>query len=206
MIVDTIEIRPIKLDEWLPDRCLNGLEPFDPNSCLPESGCPSLNYFQKNSRETLKQLYQLTINKYGGCGFVAWDNNKIIAYHNFFPMEIAKQIKFYGYGFDSDQAENLLIHNCLTIVKGDYLRKGISSRLVKESINWARTNDWKRFEVHLVLPDCEQGWQSDQKSCLTFWERFGFRVFKEYDADKETEKYYGVKKSYSMYLSLDNDD
>ncbi len=156
MIIDTIEIRPIKLDEWLPDRCLNGLEPFDPNYSLPESGCPSLNYFQKNSRETLKQLYQLAINKYGGCGFVAWEDDKIIAYHNFFPMEVAKQIKFYGYGFDSNQTDKILIHNCLAIVKGDYLRKGISSRLVKESINWARTNDWKRFEVHLVLPDCEK--------------------------------------------------
>ncbi|HUX94170.1 MAG TPA: hypothetical protein VMV47_00445, partial [Bacteroidales bacterium] len=94
--------------------------------------------------------------------------------------------------------------NCLTIVKGDYLRKGISSRLVKESIYWAKTNDWKRFEVHLVLPDCEKGWQSDQKSCLSFWQRFGFNIFKEYDADKETEQYYGVTKRYSLYLPLDN--
>lgn len=26
MITDTITIKPIRLDEWLPDRCLNGLE------------------------------------------------------------------------------------------------------------------------------------------------------------------------------------
>ncbi|MGV8094470.1 MAG: GNAT family N-acetyltransferase [Mangrovibacterium sp.] len=204
MIADTIEIRPIKLDEWLPDRCLNGIEPFDPNSNLPETGCPSLNYLKKNNRETLEQLYELTIDRYGGCGFVAWDEDKIIAYHNFFPQEIAKQIKFYGYGFDSPQADNTLIHHCLTIVKGDYLRKGISSRLVKESIAWARSNEWKRFEVHFVLPDCERGWQSDQKSCISFWERFGFSIFKEYDADPETRKYYGVTKRYSVYLQLDN--
>jgi GNAT superfamily N-acetyltransferase len=204
MIADTIKIKPIKLDEWLPDRCLNGIEPFDPKSYSTEPGCPSLNYFQKNNRESLEQIYQLTINKYGGCGFVAWDNDKIIAYHNFFPIEIAKQIKFYGYGFDLAYTDNTLIHNCLTIVKGDYLRKGISSRLVKKSIDWAKANDWKRFEVHLVLPDCEKGWQSDQKSCLSFWKRFGFRIFKEYKADKETEQYYGVTKRYSIYLSLDN--
>jgi GNAT superfamily N-acetyltransferase len=105
----------------------------------------------------------MTIDKYGGCGFVAWDKGKIIAYHNFFPMEIAQKIKFYGHGFGSPQPDKTLVHNCLTIVKGDYLRKGIASRLVKESINWAKTNDWKRFEVHLVLPDCAKGWQSDQK-------------------------------------------
>jgi len=204
MNIDTIKIKPIKLDEWLPDRCLNGLKPFDPNFHISESGCPSLNYFQKNSRETLEQLYKLTINNFGGCGFVAWDNDKIIAYHNFFPLEIAKKIKCYGYGFDSIHPERTLIHNCLTIVKGDYLRLGISSRLVKESINWAKTNDWKRFEIHLVLPDCEKGWQSDQKSCLSFWERFGFKIFREYDADKETEQYYGVTKRYSIYLPLDN--
>jgi|GEM_PF-3511412 len=203
MIADSITIRPIRLDEWLPDRCLNGLEPFDPNSHAPELGCPNINYFKKNNRETLEQLYQLAISKYGGCGFIAWDKERIIAYHNFFPSEIAQKIKFYGCGFDSTISTKTLIHNCLTIVKGDYLRKGISSRLVKESIDWARINNWKRFEVHLVLPDCEKGWQSDQKGCLSFWERFGLRIFKVYDADKETEGFYGVTKRYSMYLPLD---
>lgn len=206
MRIDTIKIKPIKLNEWLPDRCLNGLEPFDPKSHLPESGCPSLNYFQKNNRETLEQLYKLTFNNYGGCGFVAWDNDKIIAYHNFFPSEIAQKIRFYGFGFDSTQSGKTLIHNCLTIVKGDYLRKGISSRLVKASIEWARTNIWKRFEVHSVIPDCEKGWQSDQKSCLSFWGRFGFKIFKEYDADEETKQFYGVTKRYSMYLPLDDNN
>ena len=203
MIVDTIEIRPIKLDEWLPDRCLIGTEPFDPNSYLPEVGCPSLNYFKRNSREALEQLYELTINTYGGCGCVAWDKDKIVAYHNFFPQEIASQTKFYGYGFDSVQISNTLVHNCLTIVKGDYLRKGISSRLVTASIDWAKANNWKRFEVHFVLPDCETGWQSDQKSCMSFWKRFGFRIFKEYDANTETGKSYGATKRYSVYLQLD---
>ena len=206
MMIDTIAIKPIQFDEWLPDRCLNGLEPFDPAYSLPEPGCPGINFTLKNDREALEQLYWLTINKFGGCGFVAWDRDKIIAYHNFFPLEIAQKIKFYGYGFDSIQSDKILIHNCLSIVKGNYLRKGICSLLVKTSIDWARANNWKRFEVHLVLPDCEKGWQSDQKSCLTFWKQFGFKAFKEYNADKETEEYYGVTKSYSMYLSLDESD
>lgn len=202
MNIDIVSIRPIKLNEWLPDRCLNFSEPFDPKSYLPESGCPSLNYNRKMSRETLVQLYQLSINTFGGCGFVAWDKDKVIAYHNFFPAEIAQNIKFYGYGFDSARSEATLVHHCLTIVKGDYMRKGISSRLVKESIHWGKINRWKRFEVHLTLPDCEKGWRSDQKSCLSFWKQFGFRIFQEYDADEETERFYGVTKRYSMYLPL----
>jgi hypothetical protein len=206
MDIDSIIIKPIRLDEWLPDRCLNVTKPFNPIYSIPESGCPSINFCQKNSRKTLEQLYQLTINKYGECGFVAWDNDKVIAYHNFFPLEVAQKIRFYGYTSSSTPSDKVLIHNCLTIGKGSYSRKGICSRLVKASIDWAKTNNWKRFEVHLVLPDCEKGWQSGQKSCLTFWDQLGFRVFKEYDADKETKEYYGVTKCYSMYLSLDDND
>jgi len=200
MIDNTIEIRPIKLDEWLPDRCLIGTEPFDPESTSPETGCSSLNCFRKNNREALVELYESTINKYGTCGFVAWDNDKVVAYHNFFPKEEAERIKFYG--FNSDSTGKILVHNCLSIIKGDYLRKGISSRLVQESITWAKANGWDSFEVNLVLPDCERGWQSSQKSCLSFWKRFGFKVFKEYEADDATRIYYGVSKMYSIYLPL----
>lgn len=200
---DTIAIRPIKREEWLPDRCLNGSEPFDPVSCQPESGCPSINFSQKNDRKSLEELYRSTIDKYGGCGFVAWDCDKIIAYHSFFPLEIAQKIKFYGYGSDSIRSEKILIHNCLTIVKGNDVRKGIGTRLVKTSIDWAKTNGWNRFEVHMVLPDCERGWQSHQKSCLTFWKRLGFEVFEEHESDSETKEYYGVTKRFSMCLLLD---
>ena len=201
--MDTIKIKPIKLDEWLPDRCLTGIEPFNPKFHPPEAGCPSLNYFQKNDKASLIQLYKLTIKKYGGCGFVAWENDSIVAYHNFFPADIAGQIRFYGYGSDSLRSDKTLIHNCLSMVRGNYIRKGIASRLVKESVKWAKENDWKRFEVHLVLPDCEQGWQSDQKSCLSFWQRFGFKIFREYSTDEGTMEYYGVTKRYSLCLRLD---
>lgn len=54
------------MDEWLPDRCLSGSEPYDPNSYLPESGCPGINFSLKFNREALKQLYRQTIDKYGG--------------------------------------------------------------------------------------------------------------------------------------------
>jgi len=203
MNIDKVSIRPIKPNEWLPDRCLKFSEQFDPKSYLPESGSTSLNNHLNLSREDLLNLYHLSIKKYGGCGFVAWDKDKVIAYHNFFPAEMAQNVRFYGYGVESYQYEATLIHNCLTIVKGDYLRRGISSRLVNESICWAKANGWKRFEVHLTLPDCEKAWQADQKSCLSFWKQFGFRIYKEHDADEKTAGFYGVSKRYSMYLQLD---
>lgn len=203
MIVDFITIKPINPDEWLPDRCLTGSEPFDPECHLPQAGCPGINYSLQNDRKTLEQLYRSAIKEYGGCGFVAWDNNKVIAYHNFFPSEIARKIKFYGYGIGLYNPDRVLIHNCLSIVRvRDYLRQGICSRLVETSIGWAKNNGWKRFEVYSVLPDSEIGWQSDQKSCLTFWKRLGFEVLNEYDADKMSKEYYGTTKRYSMYLSF----
>ena len=206
MITDNISIRPINPGEWLPDRCLIGLEPFDPKTNIPEPGCPAINYAQTGNRQTLEKIYKLTINKYGGCGFVAWANEKIIGYHNFFPFEIMKEFNFYGRGFGCREGDRILIHNCLTIVKSDHLRKGIASRLVSASINWAAENKWLRFEVHMVLPDCEKGWKNDQKSCLSFWEKFGFKIFKEYDADEATKQFYGVTKRYSVYLSLDRNE
>jgi GNAT superfamily N-acetyltransferase len=203
MITEPITIKPISLHEWLPDRCLNGSKPFNPAAERPQFGCPSLNYFKRNNRDTLEQLYQLALGKYGCCGFIAWVNNQIVGYHNFFSSELAQKIKFYGFGMEPNSSPKTLIHNCLTVVKGDYLRKRIGSKLVKESLNWAKMHGWERFEVHLVLPDCEKGWQSDQKSCVTFWERFGFNIYKEYEADNDTQKYYGVTKRYSMYLTFD---
>ena len=203
MISDFITIRPISADEWLPDRCLNGIGAFDPNSNLPEPGCPGLSYTNKYNREGLAQLYRKTIDKYGGCRFVAWDKDKVVAYHNFFPLEVAQKLKFYGYGFGLRQRNKTLIHNCLTIVKGSYLHKGISSQLVRHSINWARENNWERFEVHFVLLDCDLVWQYDQKSCLSFWKKFGFEIFDEYEADEAAKQFYGIPKRYSMYLSLD---
>lgn len=197
-----IDIRPVSPYEWLPDRCLTRTEPLDPASYPPETGCPSLNCLGRLDRASLEELYGSTINKYGGCGFVAWDRGKVVAYHNFFPKEVAQRIKFYGYGDDPNSPGKILVHNCLTITKGDYLRKGIATRLVSKSITWAKANGWQTFEIHQVLPDCEKGWQSSQKSCLPFWERFGFQILKEYEADEATKSYYGVTTVYSLHLPL----
>ena len=196
-------IRPIRLDQWLPDRCLGSGRPFDPDAHPPEAGCSSLDWFHTHgSREKLEAIYRQAIKDDGGCGFVTWHDDKVIAYHTFFSRKIAQKIKFFGWGSQEDTHEKTLVHNCLTMVKGSYLRKGVCSNLVKHSLKWAKESGWSRFEVHLVLPDCEEGWNSEQKTCSPFWEKLGFEIYRTEEADEETRKTFPVDRRFSMYLTL----
>ncbi len=197
-------IRPICKDEWLPDRCLVSQEPFDPKAHQRQAGCSSLDwFFTHGSREKLEEIYTRAIDEYGGCGFVTWEADKVVAYHTFFPREIAQQIKFFGWGTDEDTDPKTLVHNCITLVRGKYRRRGIGTSLVKHSLQWAKENGWQRFEVHLVLPDCDEGWKGEQKTCRTFWEKLGFQVYRSEEADDETKELFGVNERFSMYLGLD---
>lgn len=222
-------IRPIAMDEWLPDRCLGGGKPIDPTTLKPEAGCSSLCWFytatamglsrqeavarppeelktqasrHKPCRDMLEDLYREAIEDHGGCGFVAWLDGKIVGYHNFFPREIARKIRFFGWGHPEDTQPKTLVHNCVTHVRGPYSRKHVATRLIQQSICWAAENGWQRFEVHLVLPDCEEGWQGEQKGCTTFWEKLGFEVYRSEPADDETKRIFGVDTRYSMFLTL----
>lgn len=133
---------------------------------------------------------------------MTWEGDNVIAYHNFFPREMAQEIKFFGWGTEEDTHEKTLVHNCLTMVRGRYFRKGICSSLVKHSLEWAKQNGWKRFEVHLVLPDCEKGWQGEQKTCRTFWEKLRFQVYRSQEADEETRRIFEVDTRYSMFITF----
>lgn len=224
-----LDIRPITMDEWLPDRCLGGGKPIDPSKLTLQAGCTSLCLFytatalgisrqesltqpadeikKKADREPacrsmLVELYRETIEKHGGCGFVAWYEGKIVGYHNFFPRNIARRIKFFGWGEDIDSSKLTLIHNCITHIRGDYRRKKIGTRLARTSLTWAKENGWERFEVHLVLPDVENGFRNEQKSCRTFWEKLGLTVFRTFSSDEETQKVYGVPVRHSMAVDL----
>ena len=171
------EIRPISMDEWLPDRCLGGGRAM-PVPAGAEPGCTSLcDFYTHGSREKLVALYAEVLSNYGGCGFVAWEGDKIIAYHNFFPHEIARRVRFYGWGGSEEDRPHTLVHNCITLVRGPYHRKGIASNLIRHSLAWGGDNGWKRFEVHLVRPDHVEFWGGEQKSCVAFWEKLGFRIF-----------------------------
>ncbi|MHC4690443.1 MAG: GNAT family N-acetyltransferase, partial [Planctomycetota bacterium] len=90
----------------------------------------------------------------------------------------------------------------ITSIRGPYRRKGIGSSLIKHSLKWCKKQGWKRFEVHLVLLDCAEGWKGEQKACKTFWDKLGFKVFRTEEADEETKSYFGVDERYSLFRDL----
>ena len=200
------EIRQITIEEWLPDRCLSITEPFIPYDLPPEAGCPSLHHtFQNNSREQMVAWYREALERFECCGFVAWMGNAVIGHNTFFPQSIAHKIQFYGWGQKEDSSPTTLIHNCISILHNpDFHHKSIGSQLIKNSLEWAKRNGWKRFEVHNVLPATPSGFISEQKSTEMFWKKFGFQIFRTEEGCQETKEFYGVNTRYSMALELDD--
>ncbi len=177
------EIRPIRVDEWLPDRCMGPGDPIDPKTAKPEIGCGSLStHCEKlapGSREKLVALYRDVLDRFRCCGFVAWVGDCVVGYNNFFPREVARDIRFYGWGTEEDTEPSTLVHNCISILSNPkFLRKGIGRNLIRHSLVWAKTNGWKRFEVHLVYPDHPEHYAGEQKSCPMFWRKLGFEVIR----------------------------
>jgi GNAT superfamily N-acetyltransferase len=202
-------IKPISPEEWLPDRCMNVKDPLDPKMLKPERGCPGLLYgigqSQPWTRKNLDELYCGVIGTYHCCGFIAWENDRIIGYNNFFPSRIARDINFYGWGNNENTSSDTLVHNCISIVSNDkYRRHKIGTNLIKKSLEWAKKAGWKHFEVHLVLPNIASGFENEQKSALAFWGKIGFSIVSENQANEATKKFYKVDKRYSLSISLEN--
>jgi GNAT superfamily N-acetyltransferase len=57
-------------------------------------------------------------------------------------------------------------------------RKGIGISLIKASLSWGKTNGWKRFEVHQVMPDDPENFETMQKSAVSFWRKLGFDTYR----------------------------
>ena len=204
------DIRPIRADEWLPDRCLSMDEPFDPRGAAPRHGCPSLLLHGSRIRNRIEfeKFYHSVLNRFSGCGFVAWENGGVIGYTNFFPQQTARKLRFYGWGETKGDQPGALVHHCISIVRNtNYRRKGIGTQLLQHSLHWAKRAGWIRYEVHNVLPDGDNVFAHEQKAAVSFWRKFGFAVIREQDADAETIRRYGAKKRYSLALNLgDLDD
>ena len=174
------DIRPIAMDEWLPDGCIAHGSPIDPATDKPGSGCDSLQPYTRGGRDRLVAMYRRVLGDVGCCGFVAWVGGRIVGYNNFFPGDWARKIRFYGWGQEQDIPPRTLVHNCVSVkVDPLYRRKGIGTDLIRHSLDWGRTNGWRRFEVHLVTPDSPEHFAGEQKSCVTFWQRLGFEGFRQ---------------------------
>ena len=177
------DIKPISPNEWLPDRCMPPGAPLEPASLTAEHGCGSLadhcEKFAPGSRELLEGLYRDTIARFGCCGFVAWSEGTIVGYNNFFPREVARDIRFYGWGTDEDSEPQTLVHNCVSVLRNaQYRRIGIGTALMKASIRWGQQDGWKRFEVHGVGPDHPETFENMQKSAISFWHKLGFSSYR----------------------------
>ena len=197
-------IRPISTTEWLPDRCLSFDQPFHYKTASPKPGCPSLHTYTKGDRKKLPELYHKVLSTFHCCGFIAWIENSVVGYNNFFPCQFARDIGFYGCGQEQRDTSRTLVHNCISVIQNSqFRRQGIGTNLIQHSLGWAKQNDWERFQVHFVLPDTPAAFQNDQKSCLTFWTRFGFEIIHREKACRETKKIYGVNETYSVALNLD---
>ena len=55
--------------------------------------------------------------------------------------------------------------------------------------------------MHFVLQDVEDGFESEQKSCRTFWEKLGLTVYRT-EEDEATKEHYGVPVRHSMVVDL----
>ncbi|MFW9854302.1 MAG: GNAT family N-acetyltransferase [Candidatus Thorarchaeota archaeon] len=203
----TLEIRylPITADQWFPDRCLSIKQPLSVYRIKPETGCPSLSlFYTQGDRKILEDLYQGALERYGCCGHLAWQGDQVIGFNTFFPWELSRRIKFYGWGSDQIKAPGeTLIHNCISLINhSKYRRKQIGSNLIKYSLNWGRNNGWKRFEVYNVLPNNNEAFTSEQKSCVSFWEKLGFSVFHTEKASDELNKLYNIHRVFYMYIGL----
>lgn len=201
------DIRAISPDEWLPDRCLSEGVPLDPAGLEPEHGCGSLaehcEKFAPGNRALLEALYRDVLERFGCCGFVAWHEGKIVGYNNFFPRQIAREIRFYGWGTDEDISPTTLVHNCISMLRNNkFRRKGIGTNLMLHSLRWGKSHGWERMEVHLVLPNVASGFANEQKSGQAFWEKLGFSVFRSEEACPATKEMYGVNERYSMAVDL----
>lgn len=199
------EIRPICAEEWLPDRCLSIKMPLEINNLIPQHGCPNLLFGKTKIRDRVEfeDFYHKVLNRFSCCGFIAWKGDRVIGYTNFFPHEIARTMKFYGWGEMENEGSGTLIHHCISMIQNDNYRcKGIGTSLVRHSLDWAKIHQWKRYEVHRVLPDIHKGIVDEQKSTLPFWKKLGFSIVREEEADLETKKYYGVDKRYSLALDF----
>lgn len=182
----TIDYRPMDRDYILPV-CPKVLVkgPFDRGDPTGHFGfvsdCPTVN----------DEMLRAYVEKYGTCGYLAWDGYAVVGASLFFPLNDlpAKLCKIYDVDeyprrwFDAlNKEKGTMVMGCC-LVAPDYRDRGIGTKVVEASLAWMRRNRWLRA-VKLGVPSEVYGFTDH--FTLPFWENMGFRVFRLIDRS-ETE-------------------
>lgn len=175
------EIRPISVEQWLPDRCLRFKEPFKPSESQPAAGCERLQaVFSKGERSRLVALYEDILLRYGCCGFVAWQGEMVLGYNTFFPRNWSPTLPR---GQADLISQGTLVHHCISIADSEKFREDeMAGEMIRRSLTWARDHGWERFEVSDVYHDKLPFANMIRRHYRSFWEKLGFQVERETDS------------------------
>lgn len=132
--------------------------------------------------KTFRRFHAEIKRRYGNAGIVALCGAKVVGFVNFYPAVLNTRLKaplcaevdqgnletaFEQMEWPSERGDTLSI-SCVNLDK-DLTRKGIGSRLVHMTIEWARENQYER--IHAGANDT-QWWAP----CKGFYENLGFHV------------------------------
>jgi GNAT superfamily N-acetyltransferase len=136
---------------------------------------------------------------YGACAIIARDGDKVIGQLRFYPKVVC-EMEDAGFlclqqDFPAGSAANfadrdfpalaqiedkaLAVHcvmtGCSQQKENPYQRKGISTRMVKALIQWAKASGWERIEAD-SFEDLPLIYEITGSAGHTFWEKLGFHV------------------------------
>jgi GNAT superfamily N-acetyltransferase len=195
----TIDYRPMDRDYILPV-CPKVLErgPFDRGDPVGHSGfvsdCPTV------TDGTLRTY----VERYGTCGYLAWDKYAVVGAALFFPLNDLPQKVCKVYDVDEyprrwfdalNKEKGTMVMGCVVVTPA-YRDQGIGGKLVEASLGWMKRNRWLRA-VKLGVPSEVYGYTMHFN--LPFWLEHGFRVFRLIDRS-ETEPWASRERSRMLGL------
>lgn len=149
------------------------------------------------AREFMREMIQ----RYSTCAILAWEEQKVVGFLRFYPLNMAQLVAENGgeqkhpiaaaaMRFDPDSAA-LWVQCVMTCTPYEELerakkagaRKGTGLKLAQALVSWAKRHGWKRIvkQAHADL-DCFYG------TCggggKAFWEKAGFKVIGTFREDK----------------------
>jgi GNAT superfamily N-acetyltransferase len=124
-----------------------------------------------------KDFYLYLIKVFGTFGFLATQNDAVLAFITFFPKAIARRIGYYTSTSD-EHLDKTLIVGCLFVPK--QLRgKGLATRLIRAVVDHAKENGYSKIEVTTIPKELGHGWE--------WWAKY---PFEKLGFEMEQERYF----------------